>query len=60
MDLSAAYRKAVRENLPKAVIVFDHFHVAKLFNDKLTELRRDLHREAAGPLQSACSRGRDG
>jgi transposase len=57
MDLSAAYRKAVRENLPKAVIVFDHFHVAKLFNDKLTELRRDLHREAAGPLQRRVLKG---
>jgi transposase len=57
MDLSAAYRKAVQENLPRAVIVFDRFHVAKLFNDKLTELRRDLHREAAGPLQKRVLKG---
>jgi transposase len=28
------------------VIVFDHFHVVKLFNDKLTELRRALYQEA--------------
>lgn len=27
-DMSAAYRKAVRENLPRSAIVFDHLHVA--------------------------------
>jgi len=46
MDMSGGYRAAVREHLPKAVIVFDHFHVVKLFNDKLSELRRQLYREA--------------
>jgi transposase len=46
MDLSGAYQAAVRAHLPKAVIVFDHFHVVKLFNDKLSELRRALYREA--------------
>jgi transposase len=46
MDMSGAYQAAVRKHLPKAVIVFDHFHVVKLFNDKLSELRRALYREA--------------
>jgi transposase len=46
MDLSGAYQAAVRANLPKAAIVFDRFHVVKLFNDKLSELRRALYREA--------------
>jgi transposase len=46
MDLSGAYQSAVRNHLPRAVIVFDHFHVIKLFNEKLTELRRALSREA--------------
>jgi transposase len=46
MDMSAAYRSAVSIHLPKAVIVFDHFHVVKLFNDKLSDLRRALYREA--------------
>ncbi len=46
MDMSGAYQAAVRANLSKAVIVFDHFHVVKLFNDKLSNLRRDLYREA--------------
>jgi transposase len=46
MDMSGAYQAAARANLPKAVIVFDRFHVVKLFNDKLSELRRALYREA--------------
>ena len=45
-DMSKAYIRAVRDNLPKAVHVFDHFHVVKLFNDKLSGLRRQLYHEA--------------
>jgi transposase len=41
-DMSAAYIRAVRDNLPRAVHVFDHFHVIKLFNDKLSNFRREL------------------
>jgi transposase len=46
IDMSQAYTKAVRENLRDAVLVYDHFHIIKLFNEKLTELRRDLYNEA--------------
>lgn len=46
MDMSAAYQKAVRECLPNATIAFDHFHVAKLANEALNEVRRELAREA--------------
>jgi transposase len=46
-DMSAAYIRAVRENLPKAVHVFDHFHVIKLFNEKLSNLRRELYHQAS-------------
>src|SRR5918997_2678047 len=46
MDMSAAYRGAVSAHLKKAVIVFDHFHVIKLFNDKLSDLRRALYHRA--------------
>ena len=45
-DMSKAYIRAVRDNLPKAVHVFDHFHVIKLFNDKLSALRRELYHQA--------------
>lgn len=44
-DLSKAYIQAVREHLPKAIHVFDHFHVIKLYNEKLSNFRRDLYRE---------------
>ena len=57
IDMSKAYVAAVREHLPGAALVFDHFHVVKLFNEKLTELRRDLHREATGPLQKNVLKG---
>ena len=46
MDMSPSYISAVSTNLPGATIVFDHFHIVKMFNDKLAELRRDLQREA--------------
>ena len=45
-DMGPAFISAVRENLPEATLVFDHFHIIKLFNEKLTKLRRDLQREA--------------
>lgn len=48
MDMGRAYIRAVKDNLPGVPIVFDHFHVIKLYNEKLTELRRDLQREAEG------------
>src|SRR3954454_18554133 len=37
MDMSGGYRAAVAANLPAAKIVFDHFHVIKLFNEKLSD-----------------------
>jgi transposase len=45
-DLSPAYISAVLTHLPNAVHVFDHFHLIKLFNDGLSDLRRKLYREA--------------
>ena len=56
-DMSPAYIAAVRENLPKATLVFDHFHVIKLFNDKLSDLRRELHREAKEKLHKDVLKG---
>ena len=45
-DMLPAYISAVLENLPGAALVFDRFHVIKLYNEKLSALRRDLQREA--------------
>jgi transposase len=50
-DLSAAYWSAVVEHLPEAAVVFDRFHVVKLMNDKLDDLRRTLWREAQGLMK---------
>lgn len=47
IDMSQAYINAVRAHLPHATLVFDHFHVVKLMNDKLSDLRRALQRQAA-------------
>nr|WP_255495849.1 transposase [Paludibacter sp. 221] len=44
-DLSPAFVASVMSNAPDAVLVFDHFHVVKLMNDSLDELRRSLYRE---------------
>jgi transposase len=44
-DMSSAYTSAIRNHVPDAIHVFDRFHVVKLFNEKLTDLRRRLYGE---------------
>lgn len=43
-DMSGAYWSAVDEHLPDAALVFDHFHIIKLANEKIDEIRRGLQR----------------
>jgi len=50
-DMSVAYWSAVLEHLPDAALVFDKFHVLKLMNERLDDLRREMVREAEGPLK---------
>lgn len=57
IDMSPAYIDAISTHLPNAKIVFDHFHVIKLFNDKLSRLRRDLYHEATDTLQRKVLKG---
>jgi transposase len=57
MDMSAAYRQAVSTHLSNAKIVFDRFHVMKLFNEKLSNLRRALYREATDMMQKQVLKG---
>lgn len=45
IDMSPAYISAVTNNIPEAQIVFDHFHVIKLYNDVISKLRRDLYNQ---------------
>jgi transposase len=56
-DMSLAYIQAVRRHLPNAVHVFDRFHIVKLFNDKLSDLRRELHREVTDRLHKNVLKG---
>ena len=56
-DMSKAYIRAVREHLPRAVHVFDHFHVIKLFNDKLSAFRRELYHQAQSDEQRRILKG---
>jgi transposase len=56
-DMSPAYIEAVTRHLPDATLVFDRFHVIKLYNDKLSELRRDLHRQLDDSRQKAALKG---
>ena len=44
-DLSEAFISAVREHLPDAVQIFDHFHIVKLMNEKLDKVRRDTYNQ---------------
>lgn len=55
-DLSAAYAAAVVKNLRSALLVADRFHVIKLMNEKIDELRRALQREA-GVMGRAAIKG---
>jgi transposase len=57
IDMSPAYIRAVRENLPGAATVFDRFHIVKLFNDKLSDLRRSLFREVLGQKKHQVIKG---
>ena len=44
-DMSPAFISSVMINAPHATLVFDHFHVVKLMNDALDEIRRSVYRE---------------
>lgn len=45
IDMSAGYEKSIRQYAPQAAIVFDRFHVARLANDAVTEVRRQEARK---------------
>lgn len=56
-DMSAASIGAVLENLPGIPLVFDHFHVVKLMNEALTQVRRGLHHELEDVLGKKVLKG---
>lgn len=54
IDMCTVFKAAVREALPRAVLVVDHFHIVQLANQALTEVRR------RATLQQRGRRGRKG
>ncbi len=48
IDPSAAFRKALHEQLPAAAVSVDAFHLVKLANDMVTAVRQRVIREAKG------------
>ena len=48
IDPSAAFRKALREQLPAAAVSVDPFHLVKLANDMLTAVRQRVVRDRKG------------
>jgi transposase len=57
IDMSNAYIQAVTENIPEAKIVFDRFHIVKMFNDKITEYRRQLFNRLKDPTERKLLKG---
>lgn len=55
--MNAWYLSAVMENLKDAALVFDRFHVVKLMNDKITQIRRQLFRESSSPMEKKAVKG---
>jgi len=56
-DMSPAYIGAVLTHVPEATLVFDRFHVIKLYNDGLSDLRRKLYHEATDLMQKQVIKG---
>jgi transposase len=56
-DMSPAYIDAVTTHLRGTRLVFDRFHVIKLYNDKLSELRRAMHRELKDTMRKNVLKG---
>lgn len=57
MDMSAAFKKAVEESVPQAVIVYDRFHVMQLLSRAVDEVRRAEMRACLDPGMKAALKG---
>lgn len=59
MDMARGYVSWVEKNLPNAIIVFDHFHLIKMMNEKVDQVRRrtvnTLEEEVAAGLKKKIS-----
>jgi transposase len=57
IDMSGAYIKAVTECSPQAQIIFDRFHVQRLAQDAVDEVRRDEVRAAGSAAERKALKG---
>jgi len=54
IDMSAGYAKAVRQALPHARVAVDHFHVVKLANQMIDDVRRRTTQALRGRRGRSC------
>lgn len=57
IDMAGGYIAAVEKHLPHVALVFDHFHVVKLMNEKLSDLRREMYHELTDKLHKKVLKG---
>jgi transposase len=57
IDMSGAYIKAVTECSPQAQLIFDRFHVQRLAQDAVDEVRRDEVRAAGSDVERKALKG---
>ena len=57
MDMSSSFIAAVRERAPQAEIVFDPFHVVKLANEAVHDVRRSEARQRPGSDEADVLKG---
>jgi len=55
IDMSKAFIKGVKEQLPNAVVTFDPFHVIRLMNDCLAKVRAEEARQFPDVLKRAAT-----
>ena len=56
-DMSRSYTKAIRENIPDAVHVFDRFHIIKMFNEVISKIRTALYGKIRDPKEKRALKG---
>ena len=56
-DIGVAYIGAVLAYLPDLVVSPSHFRVAKMMNDRLTEVRHILHRKLQEKMSKSLLKG---
>lgn len=57
MDMSAAFKKAVTETVPGALVVYDRFHVMQLLSQAVDEVRRSEMRACTDPQAKSAIKG---